>query len=219
MREAKTLPTYSGFDAIPTLFSGLLSLSTLGSFVQIRETYGGIMSDEKATAQDDLKQEKQLSESYEKLTRKEYALKIPRNESLVYAIKKALDVLKDSKKTDKLADEIKKAEQRLHEAENNLIEAMLVPLSAMDLIVIQSYVAEASLRAEEASFDDNVRLFMLLKAEQCATIYLSVRRSDNLKVRYFDKQENVVLLDEMTLRSIVLKYREAFVIEDSARKN
>ena len=177
------------------------------------------MSDEKATAQDDLKQEKQLSESYEKLTRKEYALKIPRNESLVYAIKKALDVLKDSKKTDKLADEIKKAEQRLHEAENNLIEAMLVPLSAMDLIVIQSYVAEASLRAEEASFDDNVRLFMLLKAEQCATIYLSVRRSDNLKVRYFDKQENVVLLDEMTLRSIVLKYREAFVIEDSARKN
>lgn len=175
------------------------------------------MPNEKATAQ--LEQEKQVAESYEKLTRKEYALKVPRNESLVYAIKKALATIKASGKTDKLTDEIKKAEQQLHEAENNLIEATLVPLNTMDLLVIQSYVAEASLRAEEASFDDDVRLFMLLKAEQCATVYLSVRRSDNLKARYFTKQESVVLLDEMTLRSIVLKYREAFVIEDGARKN
>jgi len=177
------------------------------------------METEKATAQPELEQEKQAAESYEKLTRKEYALKVPRNESLVYAINKALTVLKKSEKTDKLDAEIKKAEQQLHEAENNLIEATLVPLSAMDLIVIQSYVAEASLRAEEASFDDDVRLFMLLKAEQCATIYLAVRRSDDLKTRYFTKQETVVLLDEMTLRSIALQYRKAFVIEDGARKN
>jgi len=175
------------------------------------------MSDEKATEQ--LEQEKQVAESYEKLTRKEYALKVPRNESLIYAIKKALATIKASEKTDKLADEIKKAEQKLHEAENNLIEATLVPLSAMDLILIQSYIAEASLRAEEASFDDDVRLFMLLKAEQCATVYLSVRRSNDLKTRYFTKQESVVLLDEMTIRSIVLAYRKAFVIEDGARKN
>ena len=175
------------------------------------------MSTEKATAQPE--QEKQVAESYEKLTRKDYAIKVPRSESLVYAIKKAIDALKNSEKTDKLSDEIKKAEQKLHEAENNLIEATLVPLSAMDLIVIQSYVAEASLRAEEASFDDDVRLFMLLKAEQCATVYFAVRRSDDLKARYFTKQESVVLLDEMTLRSIILAYRKAFVIEDSARKN
>ncbi len=175
------------------------------------------MSDEKGTTQ--LEQEKQLAESLEKLSRKESVLKVPRNESLVYAIKKALDSLQKSKNKDKLADQIKKAEQKLSEAENNLIEATLVPLSAVDMILVQSHVAEASLRAEEASFDDNVRLFMLLKAEQCATVYLTVRKSDDLKTRYFAKQEDVVSVDEMTLRDIILKYREAFVVEDIARKN
>ncbi len=177
------------------------------------------MSDEKTTVQSELEQEKQVAESVAKLTRKTYEIKVPRNESLIYALKKALDSLNNSAKKDKLTDQIKKAKQKLSEAEADLIEATLVPLSAMDLILIQSHVAEASIRAEAASFDDDVRLFMLLKAEQCATVYLSVRKSNALKTRYFAKQEDVVLLDEMTLRSIVLKYREAFVVEDRARKN
>ncbi|KKM20973.1 hypothetical protein LCGC14_1640100 [marine sediment metagenome] len=177
------------------------------------------MSDEKVTVQSELEQEAQVAESVAKLTRKTYAIKVPRNESLIYALKKALESLNNSAKKDKLTDQIKKAEQKLSEAEANLIEATLVPLSAMDLILIQSHVAEASIRAEAAAFDPDVRLFMLVKAEQCATVHLSVRKSNDLKTRYFAKQEDVVLLDEMTLRSIVLKYREAFVVEDRARKN
>ncbi len=175
------------------------------------------MSDEKATAQ--LETDKQVAESLEKLKRKTYDLKVPKNESLIYAITKALEVIKKGSKKDNSKAEIQKVEQKLSEAQNDLIEATLVPLSAMDLIVIQAHVAEASLRAEEASFDDNVRLFMLLKAEQCATVYLTMRKSNDLKTRYFAKQEDVVQLDEMTLRSIVLKYREGFVLGERARKN
>lgn len=166
-----------------------------------------------------LKKEKQVAEAYEKLSRRQHSITVNRNEGLVQALRRTIDKINGSEKKNELAEEIKKAEQQLREAESHVINAVLVPLSAMDLLMIQSYVAEAIIRAEEASFDGDVRLFMIVKAEQCATVYLALRRTDNPNKRYFDTQEEVALLDEVTLRSIIEQYHEAFSLKDSERKN
>jgi len=99
-----------------------------------------------------LEQDKKLSESYEKLARKKYDIQVPRDEGLIYVLKRTLTELQKSENKDEVDSEIKKAEQRLIEAENDVIKATFVPLSAMDMLTVQSYVAEAAIRAEEAAF-------------------------------------------------------------------
>ena len=160
-----------------------------------------------------------LAKAYEKLNRKEYPIEIPRNMNLIQTLKKTIKLLKGSEKAKEVSENIKKAEQQLNKAENDLVKGTLVPLSAMDLLLVQSWVAEASIKGEEAAFDPDVRLFMLVKSEQCATVWLSLRSTEDTRQRYFVKQEDVVLLDELTLRTIVLKYKEAFILEDDERKN
>ena len=160
-----------------------------------------------------------LAKAYEKINRKEYPIEVPRSMNLIETLKKTIKLLKGSEKAKEISEQIQKAEQQLNKAENDLIKATLVPLSAMDLLLVQSYVAEASIKGEEASFDPDVRLFMLVKSEQCATVWLSLRSTEDKHQRYFIKQEDIVLLDELTLRTIVVKYKEAFVLEDEERKN
>jgi hypothetical protein len=143
---------------------------------------------------------------------------VPRHISKIQTLETVLEELKASDAPNK-AEQITEVERRLEDFTKDRIVATLVPLSAMDLLVVQGWISEASRRGLEVSFDLDVRLFMLAKSEQCGTIYLALRQQSNRKARYFENQEDVVLLDDQTLMRLSRLYRDAFVLTDDERKN
>lgn len=154
---------------------------------------------------------------YEKLNRKFVNVNVPRRLNEVKSLEALLRELEDVDVENK-DDQIKEVERRIAASKNDYIDGVLVPLTNMELLTVQGIVTEAHKHGVEAKLDLDIRLFMLAKAEQCATVYYSLRRVDDRSKFYFVNQEEVVLADEETLRHIAQLYKDSYVLTDDERK-
>jgi len=160
------------------------------------------------------------AQAYEKLNRKVASLKVPERMALIKDLQSMLKTIEGSKtpkdnKSKQLAD----INRELETANSKNIVAVLVPLTAMEMLSVQGFVAEASTRGLQSEFDLDVRLFMIVKAEHCAIVHLATRQKDNPSKRYFRNMDEVVMLDDETLHEIARQYKDAFVLSEEERKN
>lgn len=154
--------------------------------------------------------------AYEKLNRKSIDVEVPRNLSLIAEVEKYLE---EAKKTSSSSDVVSDAERQLDELRKDVVSATLVPLRAVDILMVQGFVTETALQCRSQGFDFDVQLFTMSKAERAATIYLALRRRANTSERYFKSQEEVTILDDATLRELAKIYAESYVLTPEERKN
>ena len=158
--------------------------------------------------------------AYKKLNCKSVDVEVPVNVSAIQMIESALAELKKSPSDlPEYKKQVAQAEQQLENLKSDGVKGTLVSLKAMDLLFIQGWVTEASLLGRDRGLDFDVQLFIMSKAEKCATIYLALRRRENSNERYFKSQEDVVLLDDKTLNEIAKIYADNFVLTEEERKN
>lgn len=162
----------------------------------------------------------EAAQSYGKLNRKVAPLKVPERMALIKDLQSMLKTIEDSKtpKDDK-SKQLAEINRELETANSKVIEAVLVPLTAMEMLSVQGFVAEASTSGLRSEFDLDVRLFMIVKAEHCAIVHLATRQKDSPSKRYFTNMDAVVMLDDETLHEIARQYREAFILSEEERKN
>jgi len=165
---------------------------------------------------DVVEKEGKAADAYLKLNRKNLDIDVPK---YLGTVRQLEGYLAEAEKQGYSAEEVDKIEQKLKEIKKEQIVASFVSLSAQDLIHIQAFVAEAIKRSGESDFDTEVRLFMMLRAEQCATIWLALRKREDHSKRYFGRMEDTVLSDDETLRELAKLYKENFVLTEEERKN
>lgn len=160
------------------------------------------------------------AQAYEKLNRKSATLKVPTRMALIKDLQSMLKTVEGATTPeDDKSKQLVEINRELEKANSNSIEAVLVPLTAMEMLSVQGFVAEASTRGLQSEFDLDVRLFMIVKAEHCAIVHLATRKTDNPSERYFRDINDVVMLDDETLHEIARQYKEAFVLTEEERKN
>lgn len=161
-----------------------------------------------------------LTRAYKKLNCKSVDVDMPVNAAALQMLESALAELKKSPSDlPEYKAQVAQAEQQIEVLKADRIRGTLVPLKAMDLLFIQGWVTESSLLGRDRGLDFDVQLFIMAKAEKCATVYLALRKRESTIERYFKSQEDVVLLDEKTLSEIVKIYADNFILTEEERKN
>lgn len=167
-----------------------------------------------------LEKQGEVVATYKKLNSKEVDVEVPKRLSEIRELEAALKIVNESQLSeDKKNEERTKVEQQLVDARSDTLRVKLVPLSAMEKIMVQGYVAEAAAESRNVSFELDVRLFMLMKAEHCSLLYYATRKFENPGERYFEKIEDVPDLDDMVMRQLAQIYKESFVLTSDERKN
>ncbi len=158
-----------------------------------------------------------VTKAYEKLNRKCVDMDVPRQLTLLETIESVLISLKaDSPdKTNQIAE----AEQQIESLRKDSIIGTLVPLKTTDMFLVQGLIAETAMKGKEMGFEMDVQLFIMTKAERCGTIYLSLRKRNNIEERYFKNQEEVLEVDDRVMQEIVKVYRDNFMLTEVERKN
>jgi hypothetical protein len=179
----------------------------------------GVTEHDKQAAVDAVSAQHLLARAQEKLARKSVDVEVSNNLTLIQTLEAGLAELQAAADSAEKPAQMADAGQQLETLRQDRITATLVPLKALELLLVQGFVTEASLKAREMGFELDVQLFLMAKAERCGTIYLALRSRNNPAERYFKNQEDVALLDDRTLRELARRYGEHFVLTEDERKN
>jgi uncharacterized protein (DUF302 family) len=99
------------------------------------------------------------------------------------------------------------------------LEAVLVPLKYRDLQAIKDSVLEAIKYAMQFSWDDDIKMRAMIREEHTMTVYLALRKKDNLNEHYYSSLEEIALEVENTIEELYAIYVDTFVLTDDERKN
>ncbi len=113
----------------------------------------------------------------------------------------------------------KNYETNLAEYEKARLEGIMVPLKYSDLQVVKNGVLEALTYNQEFGWDDNVRMKAMIREEHTLTVYLSLRKKDDITKRYYGSLEEIAKEMEKTIEALYNVYLENFVLTDNERKN
>jgi hypothetical protein len=161
-----------------------------------------------------------INRALEKLNRKLALVDVPRNLNMIESIEMMIATKKaSSDQTEETKNALLEAEQQVASLKQDRIRGVLLPLKTSDLLIVQGVVAETSIKARDMELDLDVQLFLMAKAERCATAYVALRKQDRQSERYFQTQEEVALLDDRVLLEIARVYSDSFVLTEEERKN
>jgi hypothetical protein len=124
-------------------------------------------------------------------------LLVEKNEETIAAIKKAVE-------------EIDKQNEALSK---DVLHACLVPLKYRDKRTVQTFIHEAMLKTEGMNFDLNVRMMMVLEEKKIATVYLALRKKENLEESFYTLDE-IVDVPTTTINNLYEEYNKAFEITE-----
>ena len=175
---------------------------------------------EKEKTLENVERQGEIADSQLKLNRTHIDVEMPRRMRAIRELEELLTIFKKGSEKDKNPEkEVTRVEQELEKERNDTIKATLVPLKVSEILAIQGFVRDADITASESRLALDVRLFMCLKAEQCAMIWFTMRKRANHYDRYFRNQEDVALMDELTLIELSKIYKNTFVLSEESRKN
>ncbi|MFA6971825.1 MAG: hypothetical protein WC208_10540 [Gallionella sp.] len=99
------------------------------------------------------------------------------------------------------------------------LEGVMVPLKYQDLQIIKSGVLEALKYGAEFNWDDDVKMRAMIREENTLTVYLTLRRKDDINQRYYNSLEEIAKEPEATVETLYNIYLENFVLTGEERKN
>lgn len=99
------------------------------------------------------------------------------------------------------------------------LEATLVPLKYRDLQSIKDSVLEAVKYSHQFNWDDDIKMRAMIREEHTMTVYLALRKRDNLAERYYATLEDISAETESTIEEIHQHYLDNFVLSEEERKN
>ena len=121
-----------------------------------------------------------------------------------------LKVLEQSKTTYK--EDIKKyAQARL--------VAVMVPLKYRDLQTVKNGIYEAIQTAQQFNWDEVIRIRAMIREERTLTVYLSLRKKDDISKSYYENLEEICKETDTTIDELYNIYLENFVLTEIERKN
>ena len=124
-------------------------------------------------------------------------LKVEKNEEIVSAIKNAIEEI--NKKHDEMSKDV--------------LHALLVPLKYRDKRTVQTFIHEAMLKTEAMNFDLDVRMMMVLQEKKYATIYLALRKKENVD-EYFYTLDEIVDVTATTISNLCDEYNKTFELTE-----
>jgi hypothetical protein len=99
------------------------------------------------------------------------------------------------------------------------LQATMVPLKYRDLQIIKNGVFEAVQTAQQYNWDDAVKIRAMIREERTLTVYLSLRKKDNIAQSYYPSLEEICKETDTTIDELYNIYLENFVLTDEERKN
>jgi hypothetical protein len=69
------------------------------------------------------------------------------------------------------------------------------------------------------SWDDDIKMRAMIREEHTMTVYLALRKKDNLNEHYYSSLEEIALEVENTIEELYAIYVDTFVLTDDERKN
>jgi len=99
------------------------------------------------------------------------------------------------------------------------LEGVMVPLRYKELQAIKDGVLEAVKYGQEFNWDEDIRLRAMIREEHTLTVYLSLKKKNDLTTRYYSSLEEIALETETTINALYALYQENFVLSEVERKN
>ena len=99
------------------------------------------------------------------------------------------------------------------------LQATMVPLKYRDLQIIKNGVFEAVQTAQQYNWDDAVKIRAMIREERTLTVYLSLKKKDNITQSYYTSLEEICKETDTTIDELYNTYLENFVLTDEERKN
>jgi hypothetical protein len=175
---------------------------------------------EKKALLDDVKENGEVAQAIEKLQKDKVAV-------MLYVNQTALDLLESDKqqleerlkveKDEEIISAIKNAlveiDKKHDELSKDVLHAYLVPLKYRDKRTVQTFIQEAMMSTESMNFDLDVRMMMVLQEKKYATIYLALRKKENVDVKFYGLTE-IVDIAATTINNLYDEYNKAFEITE-----
>jgi len=123
-------------------------------------------------------------------------------------------------------EEIKSLEQTKQSLKENIerystdrLQGFMVPLKYRDLQIIKSGIFEAVQAAKQYNWDDDVKIRAMLREERTLTVYLSLKKKDDISKPYYESLEMVSAVTDTAIDDLYDIYITNFVLSEAERKN
>jgi len=172
-----------------------------------------------------LKDEK-VVKSMEKLKKEKVEVDINPKKFLLEYTKEELKKLEEQSLEGLSEGEIKLLEQTKQNYKENIekysqarLQAIMTPLKHRDLQIVKSGVFEAVITARQYNWDDTVKIRAMIREDHTLTVYLSLKKKDNINQLYYSSLEEICKEPDTTIDELYNIYFENFVLSEEERKN
>jgi hypothetical protein len=171
--------------------------------------------------------EKKIEESMAKIKNDKFEIKINTNQYLVDSATSQIKVIEDQLKAEDLSEQektsLESSKKLLNEVvvnnSNKFIEGYLVPLKYSDLMSIKADIYDAMKTGEDIGLSDNAKLYAVMMHERTMTVYLSLRKKEDIAKRHFSNREEVAMLPNTFTNDVYSTYVREFLLTEEERKN
>ena len=99
------------------------------------------------------------------------------------------------------------------------LDAVLVPLKYRDLQTVKTGIYEAVYHAQKYNWDNEVKIRAMIREERTWTIYLALRKKEDISKQYYANLEEICGETEATIDELYGIYLENFILSNIERKN
>lgn len=120
----------------------------------------------------------------------------------------------------KTLEQAKQSQRELIEGYSKArLQAVMVPLKYKDLQVIKNGIYEAIQTAKQYNWDDNVKIRAMVREERTLTVYLSLKKKDDISKPYYETLEKICEETDTAIDELYNIYLTSFVLTGTERKN
>ena len=178
----------------------------------------------------DKEKQDQVVEAMEKVKKDKVEVKINPQKFLLEYTKEELVKLEAKDTTGmeeasvKLLEQMKKNyAENIKKYEVAVLEGVMVPLKYRDVQMIKIAIMQdqRALKEDfkEMTFSQEVLMLSMIQEEQTLTVYLSLRKKDNINERYYGSLEEIGNVTETTIAELYNIYFDNFRLTEAERKN
>jgi hypothetical protein len=114
---------------------------------------------------------------------------------------------------------IKTTKESIETYKGATLEGYLVPLKYVDIQTVKNGVIEAIKYATEFNWDEDVKMNAMVREEHTWTVYLSLRKKDDVTKRYYESPEAIAKEPESVIEQLYALYLKYYVLGEEERKN
>jgi len=178
------------------------------------------------TEEKNILEEGKVIKAMEKLRKEKVEVDINPKKFLLQFSKEELEKLEKTSIDGLGEDDLKSLEKAKSEFKKDIenyssatLKAIMVPLKYRDLQTIKNGIYEAVNESQKYNWDDNVKIRAMIREERTLTVFLSLKKKDDLSKQYYESLEDICKESDLTIDELYNIYLENFVLSDKERKN